>query len=398
MPRLGEEAVQDEIANSLLGEQTQESAEPSPEQQSYFGDQHGDELLSEYHNEKEMDRFRFGDSVAEHFAQREAEQEPSNEERLANLHTDRTDWQAEREREQREEAAEDWKSRMLSPEEARQLAEQQAHGRPEQQQAHGRPEQQQATQESTTPEQVRQQLQGLDFIIEKNQVNDPTANKEFALSMIEVFGGDASQYDSEKLGSMLNKQTLSAALFYDSVGGQLQQFPRVSTVVAREYAYDFLRACNQDPRMLEGKYDQQGLANLAFAVEWSCIDAVAKNPGITDPRQLNRPENCEWGYGTFLKLFGIDADAAKQANPQQFRESALKFGDAKMRHTLSILGRIRAQAGQTQQRQPTRGSRRGIRAPRVPGGRVRGMQTNQDKSSPFNQETIDYYKQQHGRL
>jgi len=376
MARIEDELMQQEIADSLLGE-PQEVAEPSAEEQGYFGGADALDLLDSAVQDQKENRIVHGD--------------PWNE--AVERNDGKTDFasfklQVEQpEQEERQPATEQgWESRRLSAEEARQLIEQQ---RAEQQ-----PEQQ-AQPEPSTPEQIRRELQTWDSIIEKNQINDSTANKEFTFSMMAIFGGDSAQYDSEKLGSMLNKQTLTTAMFYDSTKGQLGEFPHVPPASAREYAYDFLRSCNQDPRMFEGTYDQQGLANLAFQVEWSCIDAIVKNPGVTDPRQLNTPQNCEWGYAAFLKTFGMDPDAIKQANPQQFRESALKFGDAKMKHTLSVLRNVNAHSGPLQQ--PARSSGR-VRAPRVPGGRVRGMKSNQDPGSPFNKATIDSYRREHGRL
>src|SRR5438270_4981402 len=106
MPRLGEEAIQDKIADSLLGEQPQEIAE-SPEEQGYFGDSDPVALLDSAIADQKTDRMRFGDSMTE--AERQEELEPE-------LRTERTESQPEPESEQRE-APEDWETRLLSPEE-----------------------------------------------------------------------------------------------------------------------------------------------------------------------------------------------------------------------------------------------------------------------------------------
>jgi hypothetical protein len=362
MAKIEDAAFQAEIADSLLGEQPpQESSEAPPQEQGYFGDSDAVALLDSAIEDQRTDRLRFGDSIAE--------EEPSNEERLASLETDRTDWQSER---KQREAQEDWESRMFSPEEAQQLM-----------------EQQQAEQQ---PQTIEQGLQELNATVERFQLNDRESAKGLATELCEAFGTDLykSNMNVEVLGSTMAKTVLSAARIYDQNGGDVSKLGPIHPEAAKAWLYDFAKSWGVDARVL-GNVDAQLAAQTVLSGVWN-IFSTYQRLGTSDVSRLNDPQMAVQAVTAFNRAFGDDSPVTVQ--------QAVKIADAFAKYVIGFLGRVQkhAQPQQQAQQQAARGSRRGQRAPRVAGGRVSGMRTNQDKNSPFNRETIDYYKQQHGRL
>lgn len=265
------------------------------------------------------------DALAETPAAREQETSAESGEKLADLSTDRNDGE------------------QLSPEEAYiQLAAQVRANGPA-------PEQQASQPVELTATQVRESMQSREAFIQEHQLNDPLSAKEFALGMTEAFGGGAMNVNIEQLGLTSALVTDSAALVHEKIGPQFEQFaasvfqgnsgPMVPAATVNEFFGRFIRSCNQDPRVWEGRVDKQLLADTVFFCDANIIDGAKKNPGISDPSQLNDPRVSQWAYGRLLAAFGYDPEQMRQADPEQFLTNALTLADARARYVLSFIGK-----------------------------------------------------------
>jgi len=352
MARIEDALVQAEIEDSLVPPQeSTPEAEPEP---SYFAEDSID-LLNSAISDRAHDRVRFGDAVAE-----PEPEEPTNEERLADLQTDRSEQEAPRE-EWREAA----KRRALTAEEAKELQQAQQETR-------------QDESRELTAEEARLGVQRLDAVIQQHELNDLVSAKEFALDLASTFGGDPGSYNVAQLGSVMSKVALSAAMIFDDLqqsGGQMRPVPAES---AKQFASDLIRACGGDPRTQP--VDAQLLANSVFAGALNFLHTALSRPGETDVTRLNDPEAAEWLLGNFYRAFGV------QQQPD--RQTALKFADAAGKYLLSALGKY----AQLPAQQPRASRRSAGRAPRVARG---AMRTNRDI---FDEASLAEWRNQHGRL
>ncbi len=345
MARIEDAAIQDEIANSLLGEEVQESSEPSQDEQSYGLDVHGDEFLNEAIEDQRANRLVLGDDG---MPRREEEAEEQNEQReLEN---------------RRIELDEDTRSRMLTAEEARQLSEQQ-------------PQEQAA-------------LPSLAEAIETYKLNDADANRQLASEWGAAFGlriDDFVKVDSEKVGRALSEMGLAAIESFVEAKGDLGKvIGNVPVETANRFMHEILSGFGENPQLIQGN------RQAAASVLWGAVLNIVRThneTGSLDPQILNHPEAAQFYLGEYLKTHGIDA--AKVPN---FREMSLRVANALTQHVVGMIQR-RANAGQQMQQRPSRSSR--SRAPRIPGGRVRGMKSNADL---FDKSTLEHYRAQHGRL
>jgi len=355
MARIEDSLVQAEIEDSLLGE-PQELAPEAEREPSYWEGDAVDLLNQEIHDRR-YDPIKFGDAATE--------PEPTNQERLADLSTDRTDRRESEQEAPREEWREAAERRALSAEEVKELQAQQ--------------ETRQDEWRELTAEEARQGIQALDDEIQKHGLNDLVSAKEFALGLAGTFGGDLGSYNVEQLGSVMSKVALSADRILDHLQQSGGQMPPVPAESAKQFASDLIRACGGDPRIQP--VDAQLLADVVFRGALNFLNTARSRPGETDVARLNDPEAAEWLLANFYRAFGVQQPVDRQ--------TALKFADAAGKYLLSALGKY----AQLPARQPQpRGSRRSAR---VPGGRIRGMQSNIDL---YDQATLNAWRNEHGRL
>jgi hypothetical protein len=321
--------------------------------------------------------------VAEQFITAEAERR--NEQKLANLSTDRE--RPEREQSQPEHEA-----------------------------------QPEAQPQEPTPEQVRETVQALDNFNEQHQLSDDLRTKEFCLGLAEL-GQPISSTDQAELGKGLDRLALSALQTAEATPGE---FPSVSRAAAAELCFSVLPALGVDPR--GPNVNQEYVANVLHGAAVN-FHRTAQAVGTDDVRRLNDPAMVQWTFWHLAKGFGTELEWP--LSPQN-RSIAMALADRFGDYLLSYRGKVAqnyhsqeqpaSRRGNSGQRQTT-GSRYRTnqdlftneteeRLANEQTGRRRGgnefspkarakrsqFQTNNDPGSPFNDESMEIYRQQSGRL
>jgi hypothetical protein len=353
VPRIEDLATQDEIANSLLGDEAEQQAPEQPVSEYAVS---GKDLLDEEIAERGENVFRDGDEGAE----------ANRQERL----------------------------RSERPETGANQAHQ---GRQQPQPQQEAQDQQQAPE--PTIEQVQAGIEALDAAVQEHGLNDPQSAREFATDFCSAFGTDVfkSGVDVETLGSTMAKATLSAVNLYTQSGGDLAQMGEVPEAAARAFTHDVLKGLGFDPRSVQ--VDERLLANTVLSGTLSFLDTYSKLGGkVTDMSRLNSPEAAEWLLGNWLRAFGIDRPVD--------RATALRFADAGGKYILSFLGKlgqVQDRQAATQDRQPRGGRGRGQRVPAgmregIRGSRAARFKTNAGPNDPFNAQVMADYEQRNARL
>jgi hypothetical protein len=249
------------------------------------------------------------------------------------------------------------------------------------------------------PQSIEESIQALDQTVQEYQLNDPVDAKELATDLCDAFG--TSVYDSgvntEAIGSVMAKVGLSALNAFEATGGDPSKLPAISPESAKAFTYDFLKSWGVDPRTVE--VDAQLLSNTVFCGALNFIATYRSLGGrVTEMARLNDPQAAEQFAGQFLRAFGVEGPID--------RASALKLADAGAKHLLKLIARVE----QIQPQQPARPQRRASasrssgqqrsssRPERAPGkgsGRSTRFQTNTDL---FDDDTMNIYRREHGRL
>jgi hypothetical protein len=262
------------------------------------------------------------------------------------------------------------------------------------------PEQSEPTQPQaeTAPQSIQESIQTLDAVVQEYELNDPAIAKDFATEFCEAFGTDlfTSGANVEGLGNVMAKTALSTAQIYDSVGGDLSKLPaEIPPESAKAFTHDFLRAWNVDPRTVQ--VNEQLLTGTVLQGVLNFYASYQQLGGkVTSVDQLNSPEMAEHFLGNFLRAFGVET--------QVDRGMALRFADAAGKYLLGFMGKLNAMPPQTARPQPQRRAsasrssgqqRSSARASSRGPGRSTRFQTNSDL---FDDDTMNLYRREHGRL
>jgi hypothetical protein len=232
--------------------------------------------------------------------------------------------------------------------------------KPEREQPEAQPQPQEQAQEQT-PEQARESIQSQETFLRENKLIDATDTKELVFGMAESLGGSVSSFNVEELGSTSALVALSAARVEEALGQNFNQLaaqvfqgqsgPLVPAAMADEFTNRFLRSCNQEPRLWEGRIDKQLLADTVFFGDANIIHTLRSHPGVTNVSEINSSTDaCLWAYGNFLRAFGQNVEEVYAANPQQFLGNAIRLADARASYLLPFVGKL-GQIQPTQQRQ-----------------------------------------------
>ena len=234
-----------------------------------------------------------------------------------------------------------------------------------------------------TPQAVQAGIQELEQQVNDLGLNDPAEASLLANSL----GVDSA--NSGALGSVLAKTTLSALNVLQECQGDFSKIPPISREAARAFSNEFMRAVGADPRMSQA--DPQQLTSVVLHGALSFLQAVNTYGLNASLDTLNTPEASEFFANALFQCFGSGERADRQYS--------LAISDAAGRYMLSVLRRLDGaqqsqprQARQSQSRQSQ--GRRATPARQKSSGRV-AMRTNTDL---FDDEALDYYQHQHGRL
>lgn len=340
MPKAGEEAFQESVGWTLVGENAEQEAEqalkeqPASEYRDAQGAEiHGDDVLNEAIEAQESDPFNF------------------NAERAARVSHLRSE-QPEAEARQPEE-------RLRSERTPEEQAEQQD-------QAH-----------SPTPEEVQRGVEALEKDVEQYKLNEPEDARQFAEEFTAAFNSDphTAGVNVKALGDVMGKTAVSVLRVYQQTGGDLSKMGEIPEQNAKAFAHDFLKGMGLDPRVHGSHVDSMLLARVTFGGMINFLNTYAQYGGkVTDVTKLNDPQQAEFYMGQFLKALGVEG----QVN----REAALKFADCCGKQILRVLGKITQARAAEQQGQP-RGKNKSQRIPAqfregVKGERVPKFRSNAD--------------------
>ncbi|HKH99712.1 MAG TPA: hypothetical protein VJ999_11440 [Candidatus Sulfotelmatobacter sp.] len=234
-----------------------------------------------------------------------------------------------------------------------------------------------------TPQQVQEGVEGLSQAVEQYQLNDSSAAQQLAYDLTAPFGGDPGSVDAKALGGTMAKAVLSAAQIFDSVGGKLENLAPVPREAAQQFTSDFLRSFGLDPRTAQ--VDPQRFSQLILGGTLSFISA-AKTYGLNATMdRLNSPEAAEGFAKELHQCFGDDRAVS--------REYALHLADAGGKYILGILQKL-------QQLQPAQhpARRSASASPRQARGGKRSSAQFQTNGDIFDDDTMNLYQREHGRL
>jgi hypothetical protein len=243
--------------------------------------------------------------------------------------------------------------------------------------------------EMQSPAKIQEGMQRLDADVEQHGLNDPVAAKAFADDFCGAFGSDpvTAGADVQALGKVMAKTALSGLKLYHETGGDASKAPFLPAESAKAFTREFLAAWGVDARTAE-HVNERALAGTVLAGVMNFIDSYQRFGGrITDVSQLNEPAMAEQWANSLLTALGYQGGVD--------RAVALKLADAGGKYVLSMISKL--QQMQPQQRGQGRQSR-GNSARQTARRAARGpsrFQTNQDI---FDEDTMDRWQREHGRL
>jgi hypothetical protein len=326
MPKLGEEAFQEDVGNSLLGDESQQAAQPEQEPSQYAG--HGDDLLNEAIAEQDS-AFNLGDEQME--ARRAEQPEVEARQPQERLRSERTEETQERQQEQPH---------------------------------------------APTPEEVQAGVEKLDNAVKELSLNEPADARAFADEFTAAFGTDVYRagVDVGALGGVMAKTALSAFQIYETTKGDLSKMNEIPPQNAQAFAFDFIKGMGIDPRSMPVDSSLLARTVLGGAVNFikTCEGYGWK---ITDLSKINSPETAQFYAQNFLKALGVEG----QVN----RDTAIKFADAFGKQMLRVWGKLSEAGAQRTAAQPRTKGQRGQRVPAqfregVKGSKAPRFQTNLD--------------------
>jgi hypothetical protein len=325
--RIEDAAFQEEIANSLLGDESQPAAQPEAEQSQYAVA--GDDLLNEAIAEQESSPFNFNEERAERVSHLRREPEAETQQPQERLRSERS-----------------------------QESEQQEHPH------------------APTPEEIQAGVEKLDSAVKEFALNEPADARAFADEFTAAFGTDVYKagVDVGALGGVMAKTALSAFQIYEVTKGDLSKMGAIPEQNAQAFAFDFLKGMGVDPRSMP--VDSSLLARTVLGGAVNFIK-TCENYGwkTTDLSKLNDPEAAQFYAQNFLKALGIE----QQVN----RETAIKFADAFGKQMLRVWGKLSEAQAQRAAAQPRTKGQRGQRVPArfregIKGSRVPTFKSNSD--------------------
>jgi hypothetical protein len=326
MARIEDAAIQEEIADSLFGDEAHQEAQPEQEQSEYASS--GEDLLNEAIEEQESSPFNFDAERAE---------------RVEHLR-----------REQPEAEAQQPQERLRSERDPQ-----------EQEQPH-----------APTPEEVQAGVEKLDSAVKELALNEPADARAFADEFTAAFGTDVYKagVDVGALGGVMAKTALSAFQIFEATNGDLSKMNEIPPQNAEAFAFDFLKGMGIDPRSMPVDSSLLARTVLGGAVNFikTCESYGWK---ITDLSKINSPESAQFYAQNFLKALGIE----QQVN----RETAIKFADAFGKQMLRVWGKLSEASKQRAAAQPRTKGQRGQRIPAqfrdgIKGSRVPKFRSNAD--------------------
>jgi hypothetical protein len=350
MPRIENMAVEDEVANSLLGPEA-ESEQQAPEQPVSEYAVSGADLLNEQIAEDRDNIFRDGDEQHERLRSERPEAETGEEQ----PHQGRKQPDAQQESEETQQAVE------------------------------------------PTPAQVAEVIQDLDARIQDYGLSDPADTAKFGSELASAFGADVHRdgWNVGLLNSTIARTALAAGRAVEEAGGDLSRIGPLSKAVEREVSRDVLVSFGIDPR-LNPAHDERLVAHTIYFGMANLIDTMARM-GETDPAKVNDAQMAVWFCESLQKgIFGVDKPVS--------RERACQVVDCLARRVLGMDARVREwqernQAAQAQSKRAGVGRGRGQRIPAQFRDGIKGSKAPRFKS---NQDIFDGgaqdYQQQHGRL
>jgi hypothetical protein len=346
--RIEDAAIQDEIANSLLGDEPQQAPEAEDSQYAVSGA----DLLDEAITEKQSERLQFdeGDKAVERWQAEHPEEEVRQEQPLERL-------RSEREAEQQEQ------------------------------------------QPAPTPEEIQAGVEQLGNDVKEYGLNEPADARQFADEFCGAFGTDVFKagVDIESLGGVMSKTALSALQVYNATGGDLSQMGEIPVQSAQAFAHDFLEGMGLDPRSMPN-VDASLLARTTLGGMMNFLRTYDSYGGrITDLSKLNDPKQAEFYLQNFMQALGVPGSAN--------RDTAVKFADACAKQLLRVMGKVsevnrQRQEAQANQRQPRA---RGQRTPAwaregMKGSKPPKFRTNSGPGDPFDAQTMATYHERTARL
>jgi hypothetical protein len=281
-------------------------------------------------------------------------EQPTNNERLADLSTDR---------ERPEDLVEN--SVRLTREEASEITQQR------------QPEnnaQQQAIPQEATPQQVRETVEGLDKFISQHDLSDDLRTKEFSLALAEL-GQPLETINQGELGKGLDRLVLSGLLTAETQPGL--DFPEISRAAAAELCFSVLPALGVDPR--DPNINQQYFAGILHAASVN-FHRTAAQLGTDDVRRLNDPQVID---RVFWALCDSCGHKVEWPLSPQTHEVAMRLADAFGKLHLSYRARV------TQNYHPQQSEQKPARRS---GSRSQGFRTNRDIFDNPTLERLDLEK------
>lgn len=326
MPRIEDMAFQDQIADSLLGDESQQPVQPEQEQSEYAA--HGDDLLNEAIAEQRGDTRRYGDE------------------------------QMEARRAERPEAEAQQPQERLRSERA-----------PE--------EQQEQTQQIAEPtsQQVRETIQYLDTKGEEWKLNE--GSREFASSLEPLLGPEVYKNEAQ-LSQAVSRYTISAR---EGVLNQVKargyfdatEVPPLSRAMEREGSHAVARFFGLDPQMTP-LHDEALVANYMYLGIANFINTWGQSDGKTDVSELNDGD-------LSVRVVQKIAEGLTGTTEPVNRKWAIDFVNTITRRVSASLPKIRQ--GLEGNNQPRGKAQRGQRVPArlregIKGSRVPTFKSNAD--------------------
>ena len=331
MARIEDAVSQDEIANSLLGDEAQQE---QPEQETSDFAFSGADLLNEAIEEQESGPFNFNAERAE---------------RVQHLRTEQPEMESQEPQERlRSERAEETQEQI------------------------------QEQPQAATPQQVTEVSQSLERAVEQFALNDTATASEFASEFVGAFGSTPhdANVDVQALGSTMAKAALSTVMIYEATRGDMSKLPAIPEDAARKFAFDLLASYRLDPRTMPN-IDPSLLSRTVQGGMFNFLSTYYQKFGgrVSDLRQLNDPQQAEFYLSSFMKALGVEG--------QPDRQVAIRFADACGKYLLGVIGKLQRAQEQNASQQPRGRASRGQRVPSrfregVKGSKVPRFQSNQD--------------------
>ena len=360
MPRIENAGMESDIADSLLGPETEQQESPAEAVSEYHVP--GVSLLDEYIAESQDNRFRDGDE------------------------------QHERLRSERPEV---------------ETGEEQAHqGRQQPQTQREAPEQQQGAPEAT-PIELAATIQELDTRMEQYGLSEPADTSKFGTELASAFGADVHRdgWDVGLLNNTVARIALSDGPQIMAAEGDFNRLPPISPLAQHQIASDVITSFGRDPR-LQPAYDERLLANtIRFAV--ANILYTHEKTGERDPAKGNDAQMAVWFLDALhMGMFGTEKPGS--VSDRIWKEMACQVADTLWTRLLGMDGKVREwnernAAAQNQGRRAGVGRGRGQRIPAqfregIKGSKAPRFKTNAGPDDPFNNQTMDDYAQRNARL